>query len=904
MFAGQLLYTSWKNGNSNFRGYMVYAKSTDITASEEEEIISVMRYNAPTYLPITPTPEEIKTLFPENYAFFKLGSGRFCYARAGYLGKDYSGRYGNYLIHAYVTEDDESVNPLRIIGAPEFRTELSESELNAPAAPPPIPDGEVDFSADPVPVTEIISFFSDDNRRRVLKKLLSVCMSDSGKRIVFYEESENVFYWAFALSILLPREYAKKLYYATYTQSSSPLITLSFALPRNETNAFPGSYDPNTVEIYAGRPAEDEPAGDYITFVTDNFASDYPGVVLAVKKFDDDIKKYAVKDCDFLMAYRRFTEDDYRFVGDYETLKKLLDFAEKNDKEEYPALCAKAFAEFGTKARFCLYSQKVELYKRVFPFLKPVERENLIALFVKEAFAESATASPASAYEKVVADCPCDEISALKIFVKQSFIEYVASFADIRADYFIAAVWIDVYRKTSSELKGEAFTELKARYLGFVEKERRAAFVSILDKARKADPGMGVSLYVSVREIMPSLVSSGTAKLFDYLSLAFDAESYFCVLLCAISCRTELSDEYVEKYASFVAAHPEKKNSFIACSSKYPEAADFLSRVFVYEYSTSTVRDGAELIDEYRKSVLMSPVPDSVKAEMTTIFKGKVQSYISSLPPAKKIAEAAVMYSRIGGMVGRGELDGVRYDLINTVFSCGSIAEIEKNLPDKQMVYAVTSSAPDCFSSRVRLTAFLIEEGDLFRMAGSRDFNKRAVAVAEIERRVENGFCFASPENSNADIAAYTEMYFEDVLYAMYAVAADPRFSGTECDLVEKLIFPFVKEGEAFRRKIMDCLKKEPRVTADNMYIFFAYMFSAPNNFSFMLKSDIIVPYLESVNGGKRREILEITEKKFAGRPDLKRKLKDFSDEYERGHVGVVKKFFDLFKNNKGDSKK
>ena len=51
MFAGQLLYTSWKNGNSSFRGYMVYAKSTDITASEEDEIISVMRYNAPTYLP-------------------------------------------------------------------------------------------------------------------------------------------------------------------------------------------------------------------------------------------------------------------------------------------------------------------------------------------------------------------------------------------------------------------------------------------------------------------------------------------------------------------------------------------------------------------------------------------------------------------------------------------------------------------------------------------------------------------------------------------------------------------------------------------------------------------------------------------------------------------------------------
>lgn len=108
MFAGQLLYTSWKNGNSSFRGYMVYAKSTDITASEEDEIISVMRYNAPTYLPITPTPEEIKTLFPENYAFFKLSSGRFCYARAGYLGKDYSGRYGNYLIHAYVTDDDRS----------------------------------------------------------------------------------------------------------------------------------------------------------------------------------------------------------------------------------------------------------------------------------------------------------------------------------------------------------------------------------------------------------------------------------------------------------------------------------------------------------------------------------------------------------------------------------------------------------------------------------------------------------------------------------------------------------------------------------------------------------------------------------------------------------------------------
>lgn len=107
MKALQYVYTSWKNGDLPNKGFMIYSKSPGITDGECEDIKFVMQYTVPKEMIPNPTPEEIVDSFPYSFAYFVLSSSRACIAQSTYLGKDYSGRYGNYLIHALVIDMDE-----------------------------------------------------------------------------------------------------------------------------------------------------------------------------------------------------------------------------------------------------------------------------------------------------------------------------------------------------------------------------------------------------------------------------------------------------------------------------------------------------------------------------------------------------------------------------------------------------------------------------------------------------------------------------------------------------------------------------------------------------------------------------------------------------------------------------
>ena len=59
MEALQYIYTSWKNGDSTEKGYMIYSRSEGISESECTAIKDAMQYLAPKELTLTPTPQEI-----------------------------------------------------------------------------------------------------------------------------------------------------------------------------------------------------------------------------------------------------------------------------------------------------------------------------------------------------------------------------------------------------------------------------------------------------------------------------------------------------------------------------------------------------------------------------------------------------------------------------------------------------------------------------------------------------------------------------------------------------------------------------------------------------------------------------------------------------------------------------
>lgn len=126
----QLFYTSCKRGLSSGMGFQTYSMSGGITEEERKEIESYCAYVPPDDLPTLPSRDEIDELFPLSFSYFKLKNNKYCICSSKYIGKDYSGRYGNYFCHVLISEKPWNFYPIELYGSPIFRTYLTEEEQN------------------------------------------------------------------------------------------------------------------------------------------------------------------------------------------------------------------------------------------------------------------------------------------------------------------------------------------------------------------------------------------------------------------------------------------------------------------------------------------------------------------------------------------------------------------------------------------------------------------------------------------------------------------------------------------------------------------------------------------------------------------------------------------------------
>lgn len=211
MEALQYIYTSWKNGDSTEKGYMIYSRSEGISESECTAIKDAMQYLAPKELTLTPTPQEIADIFPYAFSYFVLPTGRGCVAQSTYLGKDYSGRYGNYIIHALIFDiNDLPCRPAEFFAEPYIKTAMTQEELDAPSPVPPLP---------PLHISEYASVINDEqlneflfNKEDEFAQLISMILASQDAGIPFYlnDSRENLVLWAAAVQRILPSRLAKK----------------------------------------------------------------------------------------------------------------------------------------------------------------------------------------------------------------------------------------------------------------------------------------------------------------------------------------------------------------------------------------------------------------------------------------------------------------------------------------------------------------------------------------------------------------------------------------------------------------------------------------------------------------------------------------------------------------------
>lgn len=217
MEALQYIYTSWKNGDSTEKGYMIYSRSEGITESECGVIKDAMQYLAPKELTLTPTAQEIADIFPYAFAYFVLPTGRGCVAQSTYLGKDYSGRYGNYIIYALIFDiNDLPCRPAEFFAEPYIKTAMTQEELDAPSPVPPLP---------PLHISEYASVINDEQLNEFLfdkedefAQLISMILAAQDAGIPFYlnDTRENLVLWSAAVQRILPSRLAKKFMFNTY----------------------------------------------------------------------------------------------------------------------------------------------------------------------------------------------------------------------------------------------------------------------------------------------------------------------------------------------------------------------------------------------------------------------------------------------------------------------------------------------------------------------------------------------------------------------------------------------------------------------------------------------------------------------------------------------------------------
>ena len=210
----QLYYTSCEHGLGGYGGYQFNAVTPGTSPAIMREVEERTVYEPPRWLLAEPTLDE-----PEAYpvAFsYGIAQGQTIASHTVFAGADYSGRPGNYFVHALATgapaEDFGPVLPAELWGAPLWRRQpVGQTEL--PELPGPPPRGNIDRSG-------VQAFLDARGAQGVLPELLTAAGQalSGGQPVVLVSDdaSENA-WWIAAVGYLLGEPMARRLTFTTYS---------------------------------------------------------------------------------------------------------------------------------------------------------------------------------------------------------------------------------------------------------------------------------------------------------------------------------------------------------------------------------------------------------------------------------------------------------------------------------------------------------------------------------------------------------------------------------------------------------------------------------------------------------------------------------------------------------------
>ena len=218
----QTYYTSCRIGQSGASGFQFYSFSEGLTNEELFEIEKIGNYIAPLNLPSNPSKEDIDSLFPVSFNYFKLKSGRVGVLQSVALIQDYSGRPGNFLSHAYVLESGNfPFLPILLFKSSSFRTNLTSDEWNTTNVPSKLLSVELEtLVKNPnINLSSIQYFLAENENEKIYSQIINSIIENSvsNRKIILSDNQINIAFWLASISFAFPLYLANTMSFSTYS---------------------------------------------------------------------------------------------------------------------------------------------------------------------------------------------------------------------------------------------------------------------------------------------------------------------------------------------------------------------------------------------------------------------------------------------------------------------------------------------------------------------------------------------------------------------------------------------------------------------------------------------------------------------------------------------------------------
>lgn len=276
MTVRQIHYTSCDDGLEGIGGFQVRSATPGVPKNLREVALRDSVYEPGYDLPSTPTDEEL-TRFPVALGYASVGSGAVVY-RSTYIGRDHTGRWGNYFAHILTLDDAADLGdllPVDLWDSDVWATVSRTGELPALAPLTAAEAGRLGIAA-------VETFLAQPGRRETLAALLAAVRglagSENRRLVVVAEDAPAAAVWISAVSRSLPRSEAGDLSFVTYTsRPESHRARLTFTTPDIRIPPY-GDYQ--VVDLTSQECRADE-VGDFERVVAGLWAEGTPEAFLA-----------------------------------------------------------------------------------------------------------------------------------------------------------------------------------------------------------------------------------------------------------------------------------------------------------------------------------------------------------------------------------------------------------------------------------------------------------------------------------------------------------------------------------------------------------------------------------------------------------------------------------------------